>query len=123
MKAFYTVLCLFAVMMLAITVNHVYIRQFSEDAIRICEQIDPCLSQSDAVEQAKRIQDRWSANKKFIQITVNHTEIELIDNAVDELWVYTQKGDTSDFEKAKQIAINVFEELGLAEHLAFVNIL
>lgn len=123
MKSFYIVLCLFTTMFLAINSNHIYIERFANDTIQICEQIDTYGPHASTQEQAREIRDRWNKNRKFIQITVNHTEIEAIDNAVDELLVFAEQGDRADLERAKLLAINVFEELSLSERLTLTNIL
>ena len=123
MKGFLVILCLFSVMLLAIFANCLYIEGLAKDSISTFEQLIPFSPSTSALEQITNIQTRWKENKKFIQITVNHTEIELIDNAVDELLVYARGESAEEFEKARQLAINAFEELRLSEHLTFTNIL
>ena len=123
MKGFFVIPCLFSAMLLAIFANCFYIEGFAKDAISVCEQIPPFSPSASALEKIADIQTKWKENKKFIQITVNHTEIELIDNAVDELLVYARGESAEEFEKARQLAINAFEELRLSEHLTFTNVL
>ena len=123
MKSFYITLCLFIIMLAFISVNQAYVRSFSETLIRACEQMDGTLSHEEVVQKAEWILNEWSDNKHFLQITVAHSEIESIDNAVDELWIYASQGDPVEFEKARQISLNAFEALGLAERLTFNNIL
>lgn len=123
MKSFYCVICLLAVMLFAIGINYFYIERFSENMMQVCEQLDTSKPRETSLERVLWVQDQWHKNKKFIQITVNHTEIELIDNAVDELLVFAKQGDEADFENAKQFAINAFEELSLSERLTLTNIL
>lgn len=123
MKAFYLTICLFTVMILAICVNYYYIESFAGEAIAACTQLIPFAPSPNAHTQIAQIHEKWERNKKFIQITVNHTEIELIDNALDELLVYAEGGSAEDFEKARLLAINALEELRLSERLTFTNIL
>lgn len=122
MKSFFIVICLFAIMLVAMCGNYYYIESFSSDAVSICEEI-ATLPRTASLEKIKGLQKKWDKNKKFIQITVNHTEIEMINNALDELHTYAEHGSTADFEKARRSAVNAFEELLLSEQLAPTNIL
>lgn len=123
MKSFYTVTVLFILMLLASSYNCIYIRNLSDELIQSCEQFDQTASPELVTERTQKIRDRWESQRKFVQITVNHTEIELIDNTIDEFCVYAQYGTEADFQRAKQIAVNALEELRQSETLFPTNIL
>ena len=122
MKSFYIIICAFAVMLIAMGGNYYYIEDFATDAVHVCEEIQS-ISRARALKEIEDLQQTWDKNKKFIQITVNHTEIEMINNALDELFAYTRHGSDADFEKARRAAVNAFEELLLSEQLSPTNIL
>ena len=123
MKAFYTVICLFAVMMGAITFNYFYICSLSQELISDLEQLALPSAENDTALQAERIRNKWNESRRFAQITVNHTEIEMISNAMDELCVFATYRDITEFERARSILINTLEELELSEKLSPTNIL
>lgn len=123
MKSFYIVTVLFILMLLASSYNNIYIRNLSDELIQSCENFDQGTSPDLIAERAQKIRDRWKSQRSFVQITVNHTEIELIDNAIDEFCVYAQLGDEADFQRAKQLAVNALEELRQSEVLFPTNIL
>ena len=122
MKSFYIIICAFAVMLIAMGGNYYYIEDFDKDAVHVCEELQS-ISRASALKEIEDLQQTWDKNKKFIQITVNHTEIEMINNALDELFVYAEHGATADFEKARRATVNAFEELLLSEQLTPTNIL
>lgn len=122
MKSFYIIIGLFAIMLVAMCGNYYYIESFSSDAASICEEI-ATLPREISSGKIKALQEKWEKSKKFIQITVNHTEIEMINNALDELLAYAEHGASADFEKARRFAVNAFEELLLSEQLSPTNIL
>ena len=122
MRSFYIIICSFAIMLLAMCGNYYYIESFAADAAHICEKVET-IPRNTALKEIESLQEKWSKNKKFIQITVNHTEIEMINNALDELFAYTRHGSDADFEKARRAAVNAFEELLLSEQLSPTNIL
>lgn len=122
MKSFYIIICAFAVMLIAMCGNYYYIEVFAADAVCVCEDI-ASIPRADVLPKIEELQQKWDKNKKFIQITVNHTEIEMINNALDELFVYAEHGATADFEKARRAAVNAFKELLLSEQLTPTNIL
>ena len=123
MKAFYTVICLFAIMLGAIAFNYFYICNLSQELISELEQLALPSAENDTALQAERIRNKWNESRRFAQITVNHTEIEMISNAADELCVFAKCGDITEFERARSIFINTLEELELSEKLSPTNIL
>lgn len=123
MKAFYTAICLFAIMMCAITFNYFYICSLSQELISDLEQLPLPSAENNTALQAEHIRNKWNENRRLVQITVNHTEIEMISNAADELCVFAKYQDTTEFERAKSILINTLEELELSEKLSPANIL
>lgn len=123
MKAFYTVLCLLAVMVGAVTVNYFYISRLSRELINDVEQLAPPSSENGTALQVKSIREKWARNRRFVQITVNHTEIEVISNATDELCIYAEHQALMEFERARSLLINSLEELELSEKLSPTNIL
>ena len=117
MKSFFIIISLFAIMLFGATCNFIYIRNLSDDLIQACQRLDGEQPREQISEQAKQIRTHWERNRKFVQITVSHTEIEAIDHAVDALYVYATLGDKADFTNAKQCTINAFEELRSSETL------
>ncbi len=117
MKAFYTTLCLFIIMIAAVAYNCAYITRLSEELIRDAEAVEWDGGDGLSVQQATDLHQKWESNRKFAEVTVNHTEIEAISNNADEFWVLTRLGNQADFEKAKQLLINSFEELRSSERL------
>lgn len=123
MKSFYTILCLFAVMMGAITINYFYISRLSQELTFELEHLPPPSESPDTAGHAHQLRDRWVKSRRFAQITVNHTEIEAISNAADELCIYAEHKSDVEFERARKLFINALEELELSEKLSPTNIL
>lgn len=122
MKAFYLVTLLFSLALGAITVNYFYISRLSQELIEDVEAL-PLPSTDNRVElAAKQICDDWEKNRTLVQITANHTEIEAISNAADELLAFAKYQSIPDFERARALLINALEELELSEKLSFSNI-
>lgn len=122
MKAFYLVTLLFSLALGAITVNYFYISRLSQELIEDVEAL-PLPSTDNQVElAAKQICDGWEKSRTLVQITANHTEIEAISNAADELLAFAKYQSIPDFERARALLINALEELELSEKLSFSNI-
>ena len=123
MRAFYTILCLSCIMLGAITVNHFYISGLSANLITHLEQLELPTEENNTAHKAIQLRRQWEYNRPFVQITVNHTEIEMISNAVDELCVFAEHQNIAEFERARKLLVNALEELGLSEELSITNIL
>ena len=123
MRSFYTVAILFILMLFSSFYNCIYIRNISDELMQACDQLDPISFPELSAKKAQEIKDRWESQRKFVQITIHHTEIEFIDNAIDELCAYAQYGSEADFHRARRLAINALEELRQSETLFPTNIL
>jgi len=123
MKAFYTILALFAIMLGGACYNHVYINHLVQDYITALEPLNLNDRNVEVCETINDLSHHWEKNKKYVQITVTHNEIEAITNALDEVFAYATLRDVPEFEKAKGLLVNALEELWLSEELSLTNIL
>ncbi len=122
MKAFYISLCLFAVMIGAMVSNYRYVQATSSKMIEQLEQL-PSVGDEQTLAAAIAIAQQWERVRPLVQATVNHTEIEVIGNVADELVTFAKHKNISEFERARALLINAFQELRLSELLTLSNIL
>ena len=122
MKAFFIVMLLFTLLSVAIFANLSYIDNLTRTLAEDLERL-PSPHEYTTAEKAERIRDTWQNNKRFVQITVNHTEIEFISNTATELCVFARQKNVAEFERARHILINALEELRFSEKLSLINIL
>ena len=122
MKAFFTILFLFTLLFAAIFANYAYVNNLATTLAEDLERL-PFPNEAATTKEAERIRDAWQDNKRFVQISINHTEIEFISNAATELCVFAQQKNIAEFERARHILINALEELRFSEMLSLINIL
>jgi len=123
MKAFYAALVLFTVMMGGACFNYFYIQGLVQDYVATLEPLNIDEAPNEASDAAQGLCLHWEKNKKYVQITATHNEIETITNFIDELRLYADAKNPLEFEKAKGLLVNALEELWLSEDLSLANIL
>lgn len=123
MKAFYAVLILFAIMMGSACFNYFYIQELVQDYIETLDPLNVDAMPDEPSTAIEKLSRHWEKNKKHVQITVTHNEIETITNLLDELRLYAKAKNSLEFEKAKALLVNALEELWLSEDLSLTNIL
>ena len=123
MKAFFISLTLILTILILIGANFLYISRLSQDLIEELESAPLPTQDIQAAQKADHFKSKWETHKKFIQITVNHTEIDMICNTVDELCVFAKMKKDAEFERARRILISTLKNLKESEKLSPTNIL
>ena len=123
MRAFFTILILFSILLVAMSVNYFYVTELSEELMKSVEQLPLPDGTEDVSAQVEQIRQKWLLSRRYVQITVNHAEIELISNAATELYIFARHMQTAEFERARHILISSLENLKSSEKLSPINIL
>jgi hypothetical protein len=105
------------------SVNYFYVTELSEELMKSVEQLPLPDDTEDVSAQVEQIRQKWLLSRRYVQITVNHAEIELISNAATELYIFARHMQTAEFERARHILISSLENLKSSEKLSPINIL
>ncbi len=118
MKSFWGALLIFAAMLGAITLNHLYITRACEELTTEIETLPPCEEATDATLALSR---QWESQKRLFGLSVSKSTVERATLAITELAYAAKLGDARLFESARIRAICLFEEILNAESLLAEN--
>ena len=121
MKTFITTMIIFCITIVFIIWNSMYITNLANDFCNRLESLDT--GDNGLSKKLSDISDKWEHSKRFVQISISHTEIELITDMMSSIQVYAKAGELSDYEQTRQLLLNSFNEMRLLEKLSLINIL
>lgn len=117
MKAFIFSVILFLLILLAITLNSLYIHY-------ACDEMKEILSSHTIDEKviAERICEAWKAHKRFFSLSVHESQIERMDDITQGLKSATANCDRADFEKHLFLLKELLNEFPSNERFSFQGI-
>ena len=118
MKSFWGALLIFALMLGAITFNHLYITRACEELTAEIEALPPC---GEAAEATLALSERWRDQKSSFGLSVSKNTIEKATLCIEELVHAARTGDAQLFEGARIRAVCLLEEIRNAESFLAEN--
>ena len=118
MKSFWAALLIFGLMLVAITVNHIYITRACEELAAEIESLPPC---ENAAAPTQDLLRHWEGGKKCFGLSVSKGTVEKMTLCVEELAHAASCGDTQLFEGARIRAVCLLREIWNAESLLAEN--
>lgn len=117
MRTFVFSVILFSLILLAITLNSIYIHC-------ACDEMKEIISSRDVDEKvrAERLCDAWSAHKRFFSLSVHESQIERMDDVTQGLKSATANCDRADFEKHLFLLKELLEEFPSNERVSLQGI-
>lgn len=121
MKAFFIITAACVLMLTGITLNSIYVRDFSESAHEQLSHID--FDSENRIEKLSDLTAFTQKHLKRIEFAVPHTKSSLIKDHLDLLNEYAKSGERSEFQKTRILLMNLLKEIGELEKTALFNIL
>ena len=119
MKIFFASLCIFSLMLAALTVNALFVHRTVGQMQTLLDGMD---SMGSSVESLRALEALWSDKRNLIALTVGRREIMLIDEQLTELKWASKDGTETEFQKYRALLYSVTEELLRQESLRLDSI-
>ncbi len=108
MKSFVVTVILFCLLIGIIIFNSIYTRKIAEE---LEEKISALDFDDDITDDIDSLQQYWENKEKFFGVSVGFREIDKTCELIIALKVYYQYQNREEFEKAKQLLIDVIDEI------------
>ena len=116
MKTFVIALCVFGLLLLAITANFLYIN-------RITQKLSALLDHMDTTEQAEtsfaELEALWAQNRTMIGLSVPFLELRNMDEQLAQMRVALAEGEKIDFLLARALAGETVRHIGRLERFSW----
>ena len=108
-------LILFAVLLICITVNSIYIHQCTERLLVLTEEVSLGAS-TDTLE------DFWRTNKKFIGLSISETQLDNISRLIVSVGCHQKSGQDKELKESLALLADAAQNMRRYEELSVENI-
>ena len=119
MKTFYTALCVFLLLCLAIICNVLFI---SQTAGRLTDMLNTLPTCEEAESEFEKLDAFWQRRRTAVSLSVSFDEIKDMDNCITSMRSALKSGDEKEFESEKALALNAVCRIQRLERLSLENI-
>ena len=119
MKSFWGSVILFAILILSVTLNGIYIKSLSERIGGYAERLE----KEDPTALLDELQDLWKQHRKFLAFSIDTITLDDIEKTILSLTVAHERGDGYEFEKYRAYLGEAAREIARFERLDIENIL
>ena len=118
MKAFWFSVILFAMIILAVALNGIYIIRVSEHLREYSDRLE----KENPAALLDELQDYWEYNRRFLSFSMDAITIDEVEKIILSLQVSHQSNDRYEFEKYRVYLNEMAEEISRLERLDIENI-
>lgn len=115
MKSFLGSVILFAILILAVTLNGIYILNLSERIGQYAERFERV--EEDPTALLEELQDLWKQNRKYLAFSIDTAALDDIEKTILSLIVAYESGDSYEFEKYRAYLGEAAREISRFERL------
>ena len=117
MKSFLGSVILFTILILAVTVNGIYILNLSERIGQYAERLERVEKEEDPTALLEELQDLWKQNRKYLAFSIDTATLDDIEKTILSLIVAYESGDSYEFEKYRAYLGEAAREISRFERL------
>jgi hypothetical protein len=123
MKSFLGSVILFTILILAVTLNGIYILNLSERIGQYAERLERVEKEEDPTALLEELQDLWKQNRKYLAFSIDTETLDDIEKTILSLIVAYESGDSYEFEKYRAYLGEAAREISRFERLDIETIL
>jgi hypothetical protein len=123
MKSFCGSVILFTILILAVTLNGIYILDLSERIGQYAERLERDEKEEDPTALLEELQDLWKQNRKYLAFSIDTETLDDIEKTILSLIVAYESGDSYEFEKYRAYLGEAAREISRFERLDIETIL
>lgn len=123
MKSFVGSVILFTILILAVTLNGIYILGLSERIGQYAERLERVEKEEDPTALLEELQDLWKQNRKYLAFSIDTATLDDIEKTILSLIVAYESGDSYEFEKYRAYLGEAAREISRFERLDIETIL
>ena len=123
MKSFFGSVILFTILILAVTLNGIYILNLSERIGQYAEWFERVEKKEDPTALLEELQDLWKQNRKYLALSIDTATLDDIEKTILSLIVAYESGDSYEFEKYRAYLGEAAREISRFERLDIETIL
>ena len=123
MKSFLGSVILFTILILAVTLNGIYILNLSERIGQYAERLERVEKEEDPTALLEELQDLWKQNRKYLAFSIDTATLDDIEKTILSLVVAYESGDSYEFEKYRAYLGEAAREISRFERLDIETIL
>ena len=117
MKSFLGSVILFTILILAVTLNAIYILGLSERIGQYAERLERVEKEEDPTALLEELQDLWKQNRKYLAFSIDTATLDDIEKTILSLIVAYESGDSYEFEKYRAYLGEAAREISRFERL------
>ena len=117
MKSFFGSVILFTILILAFTLNGIYILNLSERIGQYAEWLERVEKKEDPTALLEELQDLWKQNRKYLAFSIDTATLDDIEKTILSLIVAYESGDSYEFEKYRAYLGEAAREISRFERL------
>jgi hypothetical protein len=117
MKSFLGSVILFTILILAVTLNGIYILNLSERIGQYAERLERVEKEEDPTALLEELQDLWKQNRKYLAFSIDTATLDDIEKTILSLIVAYESGDSYEFEKYRAYLGEAAREISRFERL------
>jgi hypothetical protein len=117
MKSFCGSVILFTILILAVTLNGIYILDLSERIGQYAERLERDEKEEDPTALLEELQDLWKQNRKYLAFSIDTETLDDIEKTILSLIVAYESGDSYEFEKYRAYLGEAAREISRFERL------
>lgn len=101
MKSFFFTLLLFVLMLSAIWLNVRYLDQVTAEMLLTLDSLPDGMTAA-AIPRAEKLNLQWQKAREKVALSVYHTKIDRVDDAITSLRIYFEQRKTADYLAARE---------------------
>ena len=121
MKSFWGSVILFALLILSVTLNGIYVAHVAERIDQYAERLET--EKEDPTALLEELQDLWKKHRKFLTFSIDTVTLDEIEKTILSLVVAHESGNSYEFEKYRAYLGEAAREISRFERLDLENIL
>ena len=116
MKALVASLILFAIVILCVTVNAVYVCKTVSEISKLAQSI---LKSSDDPAKINALKIHWSKHRDILELSINESRIEKMNDLIESLYAAHSAKNQPEIKKLCNLIIELCDELSQNEKISF----
>ena len=121
MRTLITVLSVFLLLCIAMTVNFRYINKTADELTELANSLS--VDDGDCLEKIDEIKKRWEKSSTIFSLSVGFKEIDYLKEALISLESSAEYGDKLEFERYRVLLIDAIDGVRRLERFSVMNIL
>lgn len=121
MKSFYLAISAFALLLIIIGINFVYVNSKSDELIAMVEEL-PSPEDAKCRSAVDALQKKWEECERIFQFSAVRTELNAIGDSIMSLKAYCKGKDSVEFEHHRELLLSAIQEVRRLESFRFGSV-